>query len=523
MQVRGALQLERNLNDDYVKFVRFGQTLIDQAGMGLLGLITSNSYLENITFPGMRNSLAASFASIEIVNLHGSVKTGGTTPNGQKDENVFDIQQGVAISIFSSPPQRTANKRQYADIWGSRSVKEQALRRGRLGLSFREFTPTQKMFLFVPTGGEGSLEYQEWKALDDIFVLFGTGVMTNRNGLTIGITSEDLAEAIAVFVDRRLDDNEVSDRLEVKSNALWDLSKARREIAKLRPADFFRPIDFRPFDERVIFYSPTAVDNMRRNVMDAAARRGNLTLLVSRQQFKPGFRHAFVTRRMFDECVLSAASREKASGFSLLGRDASEGDLALPNDEPNLKASFLPVLPSAAAQEKFCFIYSVLHSGTYRERYADELKRGYPRLPEPNNLALVQRLAGLGRSLVALHLMELRVPDANRPKLVGDRNAAVEKVSWSDSTIWIDKVGGSGFIGVPESVWCFQLGGYRICEKWLKDRKGRTLSKKEVEHYKDVVVAISETIRIMKEIDEVIDEHGGWPGAFATNAAGGRN
>jgi predicted helicase len=533
MKVRGALQLERNLNDDYVKFVRFSQELIAHTGTGVVGLITNNAYLENLTFPGMRNSLMATFGFVEIVNLHGSLKTGGQTPDGRKDENVFDIQQGVAISLFATPPRFATKVRRYIDLWGTRQEKEQLLQQNRNSIGFCELSPEPGTYLFVPPSGQGATEYQGWKPLDRIFTVFGTGVMTNRNNLTIGMTAQELSQSIKTFMDRRLDDQAVGERLEIKSNALWNLRSARNDIAKLNPADFFRPIYFRPFDTRTIFYNSVAVDNMRRAVMEAATISGNLTLLVSRQQFKQDFQHVLVTRKMFDECVLSGASREKASGFSLFGHAGSLGRLTLSSCESNLKDSFLPIdCPNESipeAQLKFNFIYAILHSMIYRVRYADQLKRDYPRLPETGNLKLFRALAGFGGELIALHLVEFLLEDEKSkdanvkdwpvyPRLtefIGKvPSLEIEKVSYGKKTVWLDKAQSVGFQGVPEEVWNFHIGSYQVCEKWLKDRKGRRLSADDVLHYHKIVTALHHTIRLMKEIDAVIEKHGGWPGAF---------
>jgi predicted helicase len=177
-------------------------------------------------------------------------------------------------------------------------------------------------------------------------------------------------------------------------------------------------------------------------------------------------------------------------------------------------------LPTGLTPEDiFHYAYAVFHSPGYRSRYAEFLKIDFPRLPLTGNLGLFRELARLGSELVALHLLES--PKLDRPitDYFGGRAPAVEKVSWSKNTVWLDKAQTTGFKGVREEVWNFHIGGYQVCEKWLKDRKGRTLSKDDIAHYQKIVVALSETIRLMKEIDEVIEQHGGWPGAFQTGEA----
>ena len=164
------------------------------------------------------------------------------------------------------------------------------------------------------------------------------------------------------------------------------------------------------------------------------------------------------------------------------------------------------------------YAYAVFHSSSYRSRYAEFLRIDFPRLPLTGNLELFRALAQLGSELTALHLLEL--PKLAKPitEFIGGRNPEVEKVSWSRNTVWLDKAQTTGFRGVREEVWNFHIGGYQVCEKWLKARKGRTLSKDDIAHYQKIVVALAETIRLMKEIDDVIEQHGGWPGAFQTEA-----
>jgi SOS-response transcriptional repressor LexA len=170
-------------------------------------------------------------------------------------------------------------------------------------------------------------------------------------------------------------------------------------------------------------------------------------------------------------------------------------------------------------EDIFHYAYAVFHSPGYRSRYAEFLKTEFPRLPLIGNLELFRALARLGGELVALHLLESPKLDQPITEFIGGRSPEVEKISWSKNTVWVDKAQTTGFKGVREAVWNFHIGGYQVCEKWLKDRKGRKLLKADIAHYEKIVVALSETIRLMKEIDAVIEKHGGWPGAFQTGEA----
>jgi len=247
------------------------------------------------------------------------------------------------------------------------------------------------------------------------------------------------------------------------------------------------------------------------------------------------WRHCFVTRNVSDCRLLSNQTSTNAFVFPLF-QEESGGRLfsASIGQKVNFSLRFARELESrvgflsekCSPEEVLQYVYSVLHSPTYRVRYAEFLKLDFPRLPLTASLELFRELARLGGELVALHLMESAKLDRFITTYTGPKNPEVVRVGWSDDTVWLDaaatkksqpaKSGAIGFSGVPENVWNFHIGGYQICEKWLKDRKGRTLSAEDITHYQKIVVALNGTIRLMKEIDEVIERHGGWPGAFAT-------
>jgi hypothetical protein len=167
------------------------------------------------------------------------------------------------------------------------------------------------------------------------------------------------------------------------------------------------------------------------------------------------------------------------------------------------------------AEDIFFYVYAVLHSPKYRERYSAFLKSDFPRVPVTGSLQVFRALAQIGSELVSLHVLAAPRLEQHLARFVGERNPRVEKVSWSRDTIWINAGETEGFVGASQDVWNLHIGGYQVCEKWLKDRKGRTLSDEDIAHYQKIVVALSETIRLMKEIDEVIEHHGGWPEAFS--------
>jgi predicted helicase len=259
----------------------------------------------------------------------------------------------------------------------------------------------------------------------------------------------------------------------------------------------------------------------------------NLGLISSRAVNDMNFAHCFVADEPVDKIFISSKTSTNAYVFPLFFRD---DDIFGKKRHPNFSQTFLTMLTAKLGAKKttedglpdgltpediFHYAYALFHSPGYRSRYAEFLKIDFPRLPLAEDLELFRALAGFGAELVAFHLLE-------SPKLAhliterfGDGAPEVQKVFWSNNTVWLDKAQTTGFRGVREDVWNFRVGGYRVCEKWLKDRKGRTLSKEDLNHYQKIIVALSETIQIMAEIDKVIDAHGGWPGAFVTSQSRG--
>jgi hypothetical protein len=153
---------------------------------------------------------------------------------------------------------------------------------------------------------------------------------------------------------------------------------------------------------------------------------------------------------------------------------------------------------------------------TFADTYAQTITYG--------SIDLFRALAALGGELVSLHLLESPKLASPITQFTG-ANRTGGKVGWTPDdggTVWIDgkgtskafQAGTSGFHPIPENVWRFHIGGYQVCEKWLKDRKGRTLTDDDLAHYHKIVIALTETIRLMSEIDTTINAHGGWPGAF---------
>jgi hypothetical protein len=263
----------------------------------------------------------------------------------------------------------------------------------------------------------------------------------------------------------------------------------------------------------------------------------NIGLVVPRQVTGSSFCHVFCSRLITEIKLCSHdrgsslfplyANSEEVTEQNLFG-SVSGGRQS--NISPKFMAALAKYLRTASTSDEldrhtneispeqaFGYIYAVLHSPIFRTRYVEFLKIDYPRVPLTSSFGMFVALARLGSDLVALHLLDSPTLDKLLTSFTGPATLEIEKVSYADDTVWIDRAQTRGFRGVSVDVWAFDIGGYQVCDKWLKDRKGRSLSKDDITHYQKIVVALSETIRLMAEIDKVIAAHGGWPGAFITS------
>jgi Type ISP C-terminal specificity domain len=543
---RGLNEKKLNLDDDFIKFFRFGHFLIEQAGAGVLGLITNNTYIDGITHRQMRRSLMDTFDFIHVLDLHGSSSKKEVSPDGSEDVNVFDIQQGVGIGLFVAPCSNGSHQVAHRDLWGARERKYGELIGANVAAEhWTELRPEEPYYFFEPKDFSRTDEYSRWPSLIEVFRVNGPGVKTERDGVSIHWDRDALGDAVTAF--KSLPETELRELFGLGDDSRdWKVEAAKADvIANDAPSRYTR-ILYRPFDVRHIWYSGqtrgfvgTPGYPVMRNMLDDGA----LGLLGMRQYEYdvPDYCYVFVSRFLIDNRVF-VSNRGIANIFPLYtyaGDTQGQGSFVSHEPELNFRAEFLRAmaamldLPQSeitgipeglTAEAIFYYIYGLLHSLAYRLRYAEFLRIEFPRLPLASNLELMTGIARLGSDLASLHLMESPTLDLPLAMYEGPEAPEVTRIAWADETVWIDAPvarrgqpaasGTIGFCGVREEVWNFQIGGYQVCHKWLKDRKGRRLSGDDIAHYLKIVVAITETIRLMAEIDDVIEEHGGWPDAF---------
>ena len=534
IHARNALQLERNLNDDYVKFLGFSSEIFPP-GTGVLGMITNRMFLDSESLVGLREWMSTYFERVQIVDLWGSSEESRRVSRLAEDQNVFDILQGVAISFavcrrsFPGSP----NLVRFREVIGSRDDKYTLLS-DDLDLSeegWEETLPSAQSWWLHRNASSSESTEQEF-TLAEVFPRYSTLVASNRDHLVVDFDFDNVLQNVGAVQSFRGSDEELAERFDITLKTGWNVKSARKQLRAISDlSNYIQTIEYRPFDRRRIFFHPTLVWQTAPVCSNnVSGKRFNRVLISLGKNRAETINGQWVTTTLADKSVVS--TRDNASGFPLYLHD-SDGELAFTNTarHPNLSPEFLRYtsarfglpqvgsfgLPQGLTPEDiFHYIYAILQSPGYRGHYAEFLKVDFPRLPLTANLKLFRALARLGGELVTLHLLESPKLAESVSSYIGSRNPEVEKPTYARKTVWLDKEQTCGFKGVPEAVWEFQIGGYQVCEKWLKDRKGRTLSKDDISHYNKIVVALSETIRLMKKIDEVIDEHGGWPGAFVT-------
>jgi predicted helicase len=507
------------LNDLYVKFIRLSEYTLEKSNIGILGFITNHSYLDNPTFRGMRQSLMNTFSNIHIIDLHGNSKKKEKSPDGSKDENVFDIQQGTAIVICSLDKllyPASGNQNQiinHFNSFGSRELKSSLLLENSLyNVKFIKISPNNPFLLFVNQDKGKESEYQNYILIKNVTDINVLGFQTHRDPVAIADTREELEKQIKEFLGK--------------------INKSLKESIDL--------CTFRPFDIKYVTFSKEINDRPRPELIQHVLRKRNISLLLIRQmQDNVVYSHVLVSTLPAIDRVFSC-SRGAASVFPLYLYPSSD-DMFQTERKPNFTKEFLDLfsnfsLPTSNFELSiFRYIYAVFHSPTYRERYAEFLKIDFPRVPISKTKELFQELSSLGNDLIALHLLQEEdselVSVANLKKNRGIQFASpkdykfkssskgksesiVEKgyPKYENENVYVNEA--DYFEFVPEEVWNFHIGGYQVLHKWLKDRRERALSDEDVLHYRKVIVSLRETIVIMREVDEVVTRFGGFPDAF---------
>ncbi len=434
-EVDGAPLGERNpkwLNDDYVKFIRWAQVTIEQAQTGLLGYITNHGYLDNPTFRGMRQSLLCTFGKNYLLDLHGNSKRKEKAEDGSKDENVFDIQLGVAIGIFVK---RTGSAFvRHADLSGLRESKYRQLQTNSLvDMAWHELAPQLTFYLFVPQDSSMLAEYEHGWKITDIMPVNSVGIVTARDALTIHWSREDAWRTVTDFATLPTE-NAREKYMLGKDSQDWKVALAQADLNANFSEQKFAPILYRPFDVRHTYYTgkPSGFHcRPRGEVMRQMLAGKNLGLITSRLTKGETFQHAQVSKNIVEVICMSPKTSNNGFVFPLYLYPKpyrtdlfdEETTVAPGGRQSNLAPAFISALASAlnlnfmpdgkgdlntcfGPEDVFGYVYAVFHSPTYCTRYAEFLRIDFPRLPLTRSLELFRELSKLGAELVSLHLLE---------------------------------------------------------------------------------------------------------------------
>ena len=519
----GKLPLnERNpkwLNDDYVKFIRLAQDYIEKNGEGVIGFINPHGYLDNPTFRGMRWNLLKTFDKIYTIDLHGNSKKKETCPDGSKDENVFDIMQGVSINLFVKTGKKAKDelgKVFHKDLYGLRQQKYNFLDRASIeNVGYQEVHPQKPMYFFVPKNYGLEDEYNIGFKVDELFKVCLLGPNSHRDDFAVAFTYEEASARLSEFANKSISDNEIENKYHLKETGDWNIREARKQATE---SDVPIKCLYRVFDFRYMLYYNYIFDRPRHNLNDHLIKN-NIGLIVNRQSRL--LVASFVTDMPLGQhCILDP--REGSYAIPLYLYDSNLGQnerLANFNTELYDRISqglnYLPcyddnVLVDPISeyngvlypQDLFDYIYAVLHSPSYRERYKEFLKIDFPRIPYPTDWKMFRDLVEKGEELRQLHLMN-DIPSKTGVSYPVAGSHLVDCYRWEKNRVYINDE--QYFEGVPECAWKFYIGGYQPAQKWLKDRKGRVLGFDDLKHYEQIIYVLQQTERIMQEIDEIMD------------------
>jgi len=476
---------ERNpkwLNDDYVKFIRLAQEYISRNGQGIVAFINPHGFLDNPTFRGMRWNLLKTFDDIYVLNLHGNTKKKETAPDGSKDENVFKIQQGVSINIFVKRGGATGQelaKVHYADLFGKRKDKYQFLETHMLDtVGYKDVAPVAPMYFFVPKDTEGEGAYLKGFSVAEICPVNTVGIVTANDKVLVAPTRNALQEQIDYSFPGVFDGRHV------------------------------RQVGYRLFDKRWLYYDVDRIERPREKVMRHLMQPDNIALISVRQLAGKDWHHVHLADGIVDDSMVSNKSRERGYVFPLYLYNENMGQVEkLPNLDKAIYGKICAAIgvdPDKGVQPEdiFDYIYAVLHTPEYREKYKEFLKVDFPRIPYPKDGEMFRKFVACGAELRRAHLLKdghsQSEPTAAFP-IAGSN--IVEEVRWEVDRVYINAT--QYFNAVPDAAFKFWIGGYQPAQKWLKDRKGRKLSNDDCDHYQSIILALMKTQEVMTKLSKL--------------------
>jgi predicted helicase len=510
------------LNDDYVKFLRYGQHYIEKNGQGILAFINPHGFLDNPTFRGMRWNLLKTYDKIYTIDLHGNSKKKEKAPDGSADVNVFDIMQGVSINIFVKTGKKKLNelgKVFHYDLYGKRELKYDFLSENSIkSIPFIQLNYEKPYFFFVPKSNFGSSNYENGIKITELFPLNTSGMVTANDKLSIFITEKELEDT----TNKILNSMNPWDEFDIKDTRRVSKEKRLLELKEASEKGSVR-VNYKPFDIQFMYHTKNNehwINSPRNEVMQHFLLGKNLGLVVARQ-CSDDWKYVFCTNVInvfnltgtagrygsgntfplylypeINEQQSIDQSRQRTPNLNtdIVKEISGKIGLIFTNEKETTKDTFAPM-------DILDYIYAVLHSPTYREKYKEFLKIDFPRVPYPKDKNTFWKLVKLGGEIRQIHLLESAVVEKPISKYPHTGTNVVGKTKYENGNVYINET--QCFEDVPEVAWNFYIGGYQPAQKWLKDRKDRELKPNDIRHYLKIIVALTETDRLMKEIDKI--------------------
>ncbi|MBW6498125.1 MAG: N-6 DNA methylase [Bacteroidales bacterium] len=518
-------QNSKFINDDYVKFLRFGQHFVEKNGSGILAFINPHGFLDNPTYRGMRWHLLNTYDKIYTLDLHGNAKKKETAPDGSADINVFDIEQGVSINFFiktgKKKPDELGQVFHY-DLYGKRDLKYDFLSHNNLkSIEYQSFTPFRNSFLFKSIDESMLKKYNEGINPISLFTVNVMGFQTHRDSFAIDFEMKNIKSRALDLIDKKITNEELNKKYSISDNRDWKLEKARNEIQSDKNWESKAvKCGYRPFDERPCYFSYVMMDYPRKELIQNVLNKENILLGIGRQGSAVGDIDWCLTTVSKHPVDANIFRRGGVNLFPLYLYPDNSGQQTIEHTTkkiPNLNLEIVNLIESKIGltftsekkreEKSFApidildYIYAVLHSPSYRTKYKDFLKTDFPKIPYPKDPETFWQLVALGEQLREIHLLESPMVNNFITQYPVDGSNEVEKITYQDGKVFINAT--QHFDHVPEVAWSFYIGGYQPAQKWLKDRKGRQLDFNDILHYQRIIVALTETDRLMKEIDKV--------------------
>ena len=511
------------INDDYVKFMRFGQHFIDKNGSGILAFINPHGFLDNPTFRGMRWNLLKTYDKIYTIDLHGNSKKKETAPDGSIDQNVFDIMQGVSINLFVKTGKKKENELGevfHYDLFGKRELKYDFLANNSISkINFSSLINSSPTYFFNNKDYGEIINYEKGFSVNELFKIGNSGVVTKRDKLNIHNTVSDVVQMINDVIN--LDENLCKSKYNIPEDVRdWNFNLAKNDIISSNSnPELVKPINYRPFDKRYFYYSGKSkgVVGWPVPVVSEHLKHINNHGLMLNKKIEVGeFNHSLIYKGIVESHALSMKEINYVFPLYLYPENTTQQSLLNQNSRtPNLNIEIVNQITTGlgltytnekeetpntfAPIDLLDYIYAVLHSPTYREKYKEFLKIDFPRVPAPLDHETFWKLVKLGGELRQIHLLESPIVENYITGYPEDGGNVVNKPTYKNGHVYINDT--QYFSNVPEVAWNFYIGGYQPAQKWLKDRKDRELSYEDILHYQKIIVALTETDRIMKEID----------------------